>query len=118
MGMIDRQTIDKILDATEIVDVVSDFVSLKKHGSSYLGLCPFHNERTPSFIVSPAKNYCHCFGCGKGGDPLGFLKELNNYTYREALVHLANKFHIEITEVDLSSEEIAERQKRQSFLTL
>lgn len=116
--MIDQATVEQIRNAANIVDVVADYVSLHRSGANYKGLCPFHNERTPSFIVSPAKNYCHCFGCGKGGDPIGFLKELNNYTYREALVHLANKFHIEIKEVDLSSEEIAERQKRQSFLTL
>lgn len=116
--MIDQATVEQIRNAANIVDVVADYVSLHRSGANYKGLCPFHNERTPSFIVSPAKNYCHCFGCGKGGDPIGFLKELNNYTYREALVHLANKFHIEIKEVDLTSEEIAERQKRQSYLTL
>lgn len=116
--MIDQATVEQIRNAANIVDVVADYVSLHRSGANYKGLCPFHNERTPSFIVSPAKNYCHCFGCGKGGDPIGFLKELNNYTYREALVHLANKFHIEIKEVDLSNEEIAERQKRQSYLTL
>ncbi|MGN0214840.1 MAG: DNA primase [Muribaculaceae bacterium] len=116
--MIDQATVEQIRNAANIVDVVADYVTLHRSGANYKGLCPFHNERTPSFIVSPAKNYCHCFGCGKGGDPIGFLKELNNYTYREALIHLANKFHIEVKEVDLTNEEIAERQKRQSYLTL
>ncbi len=101
-----------------IVDVVGDYVSLRRSGANYKGLCPFHNERTPSFMVSTAKNYCHCFGCGRGGDPIGFLKELNNFTYREALMHLANKYHIEVKEVEVSDEEVAERQKRQAYLTL
>ena len=116
--MIDQATIEQIRNAANIVDVVGDYVSLHRAGANYKGLCPFHNERTPSFIVSPAKNFCHCFGCGKGGDPIGFLKEINNYTYREALMHLANKYHIEVKEVDVSSEELAERQKRQVYFTL
>lgn len=116
--MIDQATIEQIKNAANIVDVVADYVSLHRAGANYKGLCPFHNERTPSFIVSPAKNFCHCFGCGKGGDPIRFLMELNNYSYPEALMHLANKFHIEVKEVDMTSEEIAERQKRQTYLTL
>lgn len=116
--MIDQATIEQIKNAANIVDVVADYVSLHRAGANYKGLCPFHNERTPSFIVSPAKNFCHCFGCGKGGDPIRFLMDLNNYSYPEALMHLANKFHIEVKEVDMTSEEIAERHKRQTYLTL
>lgn len=116
--MIDQATIEQIKNAANIVDVVADYVSLRRSGANYKGLCPFHNERTPSFIVSPSKNICHCFGCSKGGDPIRFLMDLNNYSYREALTHLANKFHIEIKEVDMTSEEIAERQRRQTYFTL
>ena len=73
--MIDKATIDKIMDAANIVDVVSEFVTLRKAGVNYKGLCPFHNEKTPSFVVSPSKGYCHCFSCGKGGTAVGFIME-------------------------------------------
>lgn len=116
--MIDQATVEHIRNAANIVDVVGDYVSLRRAGANYKGLCPFHNERTPSFIVSPAKNFCHCFGCGNGGDPISFLMNLNNFTYREALLHLANKYHIEVKEVDVSDEQIAERNRRQAYLTL
>ena len=103
--MIDKATIDKIMDAANIVDVVSDFVSLRKAGVNYKGLCPFHDEKTPSFVVSPAKGYCHCFSCGKGGNPVGFIMEHEQMTYPEALRWLANKYHIEIEEKELTDDE-------------
>ncbi|MBP5731568.1 MAG: DNA primase, partial [Bacteroidaceae bacterium] len=90
--MIDRKTIDQVYQATDIVDVVSDFVSLRKAGVNYKGLCPFHDEKTPSFVVSPARGTCHCFGCGKGGNAINFLMELNNMTYPEAIRWLARKY--------------------------
>ena len=94
--MIDRATVDKIIDAAQIVDVVSEFVTLRKSGVNYKGLCPFHDDRNPSFMVSPAKNICHCFVCGKGGTPAGFLMEHEQITYPEALRWLAKKYNIEI----------------------
>ena len=103
--MIDRHTIDRIMDATNIVDVVGEFVTLKKAGVNYKGLCPFHNEKTPSFVVSPAKGVCHCFGCGKGGNSINFLMEHEQMTYPEALRWLAKKYNIEIVEKELSDEE-------------
>lgn len=113
--MIDRQTVDKIKDAANIVDVVSEFVALKKSGANYKGLCPFHNEKTPSFYVSPARGTCHCFGCGKGGNPVNFVMEHEQMTYPEALRWLANKYHIEIKERELSNEEKEEQSKRESM---
>ena len=92
--MIDRVTIDKIMDATNIVDVVSEFVTLKKTGVNYKGLCPFHDDKTPSFIVSPAKGICHCFACGKGGNAVNFLMEHEQMTYPDALRWLAKKYNI------------------------
>ena len=82
--MIDKATVDRILDAANIVEVVSEFVSLRKAGVNYKGLCPFHDDKTPSFMVSPAKNYCKCFACGKGGTPVGFIMEHEQMTYPEA----------------------------------
>ena len=76
--MIDQATIQRVFDAADIVDVVSDYVTLQRRGVNYIGLCPFHNEKTPSFTVSPAKNICKCFGCGKGGNPVNFIMELEN----------------------------------------
>lgn len=113
--MIDRQTVDKIKDAANIVEVVSEFVTLKKSGANYKGLCPFHNEKTPSFYVSPARGTCHCFGCGKGGNPINFIMEHEQMTYPEALRWLANKYHIEIKERELSNEEKEEQSKRESM---
>ena len=112
---IDRQTIEKIKDAANIVDVVSEFVTLRKSGSNYKGLCPFHNEKTPSFIVSPARGTCHCFGCGRGGNPIGFIMEHEQVTYPEALRWLAKKYHIEIRERELSDEERKEQSLRESM---
>ena len=113
--MIDRATIDKIMEAANIVDVVSEFVSLRKAGINYKGLCPFHNEKTPSFVVSPSKGYCHCFSCGKGGNPVGFIMEHEQMTYPEALKWLARKYHIEIQERELSDEEKKQENERESM---
>ena len=113
--MIDRQTIDRIMEASNIVEVVSEFVTLRKSGSNYKGLCPFHNERTPSFMVSPARNMCHCFGCGKGGNPVNFIMEHEQMTYPEALRWLAKKYHIEIKEREMTSEEREAENKRESM---
>lgn len=113
--MIDRATIDKIMEATNIVDVVSEFVSLRKTGVNYKGLCPFHDDKTPSFIVSPSKGICHCFACGKGGNAINFLMEHEQMTYPEALRWLANKYHIEIKERELSDDERREQSERESM---
>ena len=113
--MIDRLTIDKILDATDIVDVVSEFVTLRKAGINYKGLCPFHDDKTPSFIVSPAKGICHCFACGKGGTAVSFLMEHEQISYPEALRWLARKYNIEIKEQELSDEQRQEQNERESM---
>ena len=116
--MIDRQTIDRIKDAANIVDVVSEFVTLHKSGSNYKGLCPFHNEKTPSFYVSPSRGTCHCFGCGKGGNAVGFIMEHEQMDYSEALRWLAAKYHIEIKERELSDEEKREQGERESMFII
>ena len=103
--MIDQPTIDRILDAAQIYDVVSDFVTLRKRGVNYVGLCPFHDDKTPSFYVSPAKGLCKCFACGKGGNAVHFIMEHEQMSYPEALKYLAKKYGIEIKERELSSEE-------------
>ncbi len=113
--LIDRQTVDKIKDACNIVDVVSEFVTLHKSGANYKGLCPFHNERTPSFFVSPARGTCHCFGCGKGGNSITFIMEHEQMTYPEALRWLAGKYHIEIKEREMSDEERKQQSERESM---
>lgn len=116
--MIDRQTIEKILDAAQIVDVIQEFVPLKKRGVNYLGLCPFHNEKTPSFTVSPSKEIFKCFGCGKVGNAVNFIMELEHLTYPEALKFLAKKYHVEVVEKELSPEEIERQNERESLLVL
>lgn len=116
--MIDRLTVEKIKDAANIVDVVSEFVTLKKSGANYKGLCPFHNEKTPSFMVSPARGTCHCFGCGKGGNAISFIMEHEQMTYPEALRWLAKKYNIEIQERELSAEEEAEQTARESMFII
>ena len=103
--MIDKETVDKILDAADIVDVVSDFVHLRRRGSNYVGLCPFHNEKTPSFSVSRSKGICKCFSCGKGGSAVHFIMEHEQMSYYEALKYLAKKYNIEIHEKEQSEEE-------------
>ena len=113
--MIDRATIGRIMDAANIVEVVSEFVTLRRSGANFKGLCPFHNEKTPSFIVTPSRNTCHCFGCGKGGNPVNFIMEHEQMTYPEALRWLANKYHIEIQERELSQEEREAENDRESM---
>ena len=113
--MIDRATVERIKEAANIVDVVSEFVTLRKSGANYKGLCPFHNEKTPSFYVSPARGTCHCFGCGKGGGPITFIMEHEQMTYPEALRWLANKYHIEIHERELTNQEREEQSQRESM---
>ena len=113
--MIDRATVDKILDAAKIVDVVGEFVTLRKSGVNYKGLCPFHDDRNPSFMVSPAKNICHCFVCDKGGTPVSFLMEHEQMTYPEALRWLARKYNIEIVEKELTDEERRQQGERESL---
>ena len=116
--MIDRETVDRILDTADIVDVVSDFVSLRRRGANFIGLCPFHDEKTPSFSVSPAKQICHCFGCGKGGSPVNFVMEHEQMSYVEALRYLAKKYNIEIHEKELTNEEKAAQTERESMLVI
>ena len=118
MVVIDRATIDKILDAAQIVDVVSEFVTLKKRGTSYVGLCPFHDDKTPSFYVSPAKGVCKCFACGKGGSAVHFIMEHEQMTYPEALKWLAQKYHIEVKERELSNEEKEAQSVRESLFVV
>lgn len=118
MKRIDSETVRKILDTADIVDVVSDFVNLKRRGNSYIGLCPFHNERTPSFSVSKARGYCKCFSCGKGGSAVGFIMEHEQLSYGEALRWLANKYNIEIEEEELTPEQLAAATERESMLAL
>ena len=113
--MIDRATIDKIMEATNIVDVVGEFVTLRKAGVNYKGLCPFHDDKTPSFIVSPSKGICHCFACGKGGNAVNFLMEHEQFSYPDALRWLANKYHIEVKEKELSEEELKQQGERESM---
>lgn len=113
--MIDQATIDRILDAAQITDVVSDFVTLRKRGVNYVGLCPFHEDKTPSFYVSPAKGLCKCFACGKGGNPVHFIMEHEQMSYPEALKYLAKKYGIEIKERELSSEEKMVQSERESL---
>ena len=113
--MIDHATIERIKDAANIVEVVSEFVTLRRSGANYKGLCPFHDEKTPSFYVSPARGMCHCFGCGKGGNPVGFIMEHEQMTYPEALRWLAKKYHIEIQERELTDNEKREQSERESM---
>ena len=113
--MIDQATIDRILDAAQIVEVVSDFVTLRKRGVNYVGLCPFHNEKTPSFSVSPSKGLCKCFSCGKGGNAVHFIMEHEQMSYPEALRYLAKKYNIEIKERELTNEEKEVQSNRESM---
>ena len=113
--MIDRPTIAKIMDATKIEEVVSEFVTLKKRGINYVGLCPFHNDSNPSFSVSPTRGICHCFTCGKGGNAINFLMELEQMTYPDALRWLAKKYKIEIQERKLTNEEKQRESERESM---
>ena len=113
--MIPQETVNKILDAAQIVDVVGDFVTLKKRGANHIACCPFHNEKTPSFSVSPSKGIYKCFGCGKSGTAVGFVMEHENMSYTEALKYLAKKYHIEVVEKEETAEEIAKKQRHESL---
>lgn len=107
--MIDKRTIDQVYMTADIVEVVGDFVSLRKSGNGYKGLCPFHEEKTPSFVVTPSKGICHCFGCHKGGNAINFLMQVNNMTYPEAIRWLAKKYNIEIIETEVDEKRQQER---------
>jgi DNA primase len=114
--VINQETIDRIYDAAQITDVVGDFVSLKRRGVNYLGLCPFHNEKTPSFTVSATKGIYKCFGCGKGGNSVNFIMEHESLSYYDALRYLAKKYSIEIIEKEATPEEIAQKNERESLI--
>lgn len=116
--MIDRQTVEKILDAADIVDVVSDYVSLKKRGANWVGLCPFHNDRKPSFYVTRTKGFCKCFSCGEGGSPVNFIMKIENMSYPEALRYLAKKYNIEIEEKELTDEERQQQSEQESMFVI
>ena len=116
--MIDQATIDRIMDAAQIVDVVSEFVTLRKRGVNYIGLCPFHNEKTPSFSVSPSKGVCKCFSCGKGGNVVHFIMEHEQLSYYEALKWLAKKYNIDIKERELTDEEKQAHSLRESLFVV
>ena len=116
--MIDQQTIDRILDAAQIVDVVSEFVTIKKRGVNYIGLCPFHNDKSPSFYVSPSKGICKCFACGKGGNAAHFIMKHEQMNYYDALRWLAKKYNIEVKERELSSQEKEVQNVRESLFVV
>lgn len=118
MKRIDRETAQRIIDTADIVEVVSDFVHLKRRGANYIGLCPFHNERTPSFSVSKSKGICKCFSCGKGGSAVNFIMELEQMTYSEALRYLAKKYNIEIQEHEMTDAEREEASTRESMMAI
>ena len=114
--MIPQETVDRILDTARIDEVVGDFVTLRRRGANLVACCPFHNEKTPSFYVSPSKGIFKCFGCGKAGSAVGFVMEHEHYTYVEALKYLANKYHIEVQEKEETVEDIAARQRTESLM--
>lgn len=116
--MIDRATIDKIYSSADIVEVISDFVTLKKKGVNYQACCPFHNEKTPSFVVSPSKGVFKCFGCGKGGNAITFVMEHEGVSYVDALKYVAKKYGIEVQERELSEEEKRENDDRESMMVV
>lgn len=118
MPLIDRETIQKIIDTADIVEVVGDFVNLRKSGANYKGLCPFHNERTPSFSVNKARNICKCFSCGKGGSPVNFIMEHEQMTFNEALHYLARKYNIEIKEREMTEQERAAASKSEALIAI
>ena len=116
--MIDPETVDRIYAAANIVDIVSDYVTLRRKGVNYVACCPFHNEKTPSFVVSPAKGLFKCFGCGKGGNAVTFLMEHESLTYPEALKMVAKRYGIEVHEKELSEEEVRRNDDRESMFAL
>ena len=114
--MIPQETVNQILDTARIEDVIGDFVTLKRRGASLVACCPFHNEKTPSFYVTPSKGIYKCFGCGKAGSAVGFVMEHEHLSYVEALKYLAHKYHIEVKEKEETAEDIALRQKNESLM--
>ncbi len=118
LPMIDQLTINRIMDAAQIVDVVSDFVTLKKRGINYVGLCPFHSDKNPSFYVSPSKNICKCFSCGEGGTATHFIMKHEQLSYVEALKYLAKKYSIEVEEKELTQEQQEAYNERESLFIL
>ena len=116
--MIPKETVDQILDTARIEEVIGDFVTLKRRGSSYVACCPFHNEKTPSFHVTPSKGIYKCFGCGKAGSAVGFVMEHEHMTYPEALRYLARKYNIEVKEEEETAEQIAARQRSESLMAV
>ncbi len=116
--MIPRDTISTIIETARVEEVVSDFVTLRKRGVNMIGLCPFHNEKTPSFTVSPAKGIYKCFGCGKAGNSVNFVMEHEHYTYPEALKFLAKKYNIEIEEEEQTPEQIQELNEKESLFAV
>jgi len=117
-GMIDQGTIDRVIDAAQIVDVVSEFVTLKKRGVNFVGLCPFHTDKSPSFYVSPSKNICKCFACGEGGSAVHFIMKHEQLSYYEALKYLAKKYNIEVQERELTDEQKEAYNERESLFIL
>src|SRR6478736_3367384 len=113
--MISTATIQQILTRIDIIEIISSFIKLKKRGTNYIGLCPFHNEKTPSFTVSPSKEIYKCFGCGKGGNTITFLMEHEKYSYTDALKWLAQRYNIEIQETEVSDETRTAQQAAESL---
>ena len=116
--MIDKETVDQIFESAMIEEVVGDFVSLKKRGVNYIGNCPFHNEKTPSFTVSPSKGIYKCFGCGKGGNSVNFIMEIEHFSYPEALRFIAKKYNIEIQEKQMSVEQLELANEKDSLFII
>ena len=116
--MIDHATIDRIYAAADIIDIVGDYVTLKRKGANYQACCPFHNEKTPSFVVSPSKGMFKCFGCGKGGNAVTFIMEQENVSYPEALKMVAKRYGIEVREEAMTDEDIARNNNRESMFAL
>ena len=113
--MIPKDIVDNIFETARIEEVVGDFVTLKKKGANMLGVCPFHDEKTPSFTVSPAKGIYKCFGCGKGGNSVNFIMELEQFSYPEALKFLAKKYHIDVPEIELTAEQLEKANAKESL---
>ena len=113
--MIPKDIIDNIFETARIEEVVGDFVTLKKRGANMLGVCPFHDEKTPSFTVSPAKGIYKCFGCGKGGNSVNFIMEHEQFSYPEALKYLAKKYHIEVPEIEITPQQLERGNAKESL---
>ena len=116
--MISQESIQQILSRIDIVEIVGSFIKLKKRGANYLGLCPFHNEKSPSFTVSPSKEIYKCFGCGRSGNSIGFLMEHEKYTYVEALKWLAQRYNVEVEETEVSPEQKLQQQTAESLFII